>query len=75
LIWQFAVGSGANYPAPIFPPTDGRPHEWEILIRLAGLCLGQPMNEVDVAAIDDGFFDVLADVNGLDGPTLRDGYN
>ena len=75
LIWQFAVGSGANYSAPIFPPTDGRPHEWEILIRLAGLCLGQPMSEVDVAAIDDGFFDVLADVHGLDGPTLRDGYN
>jgi anaerobic selenocysteine-containing dehydrogenase len=75
LIWQFAVGSGANYSAPIFPPTDGRPHEWEILIRLAGLCLGQPMNEVDVAAIDDGFFDVLADVHGLDGPTLREGYN
>ncbi len=42
LIWQFAVGSGANYSAPIFPPTDGRPEEWEILIRLAGLCLGQP---------------------------------
>jgi anaerobic selenocysteine-containing dehydrogenase len=75
LIWQFAVGSGANYSAPIFPPTDGRPHEWEILIRLAGLCLGQPMCEVDVAAIDDGFFDVLADSQGLDGPTLREGYD
>ncbi|MCU1466685.1 MAG: molybdopterin dinucleotide-binding protein [Actinomycetia bacterium] len=75
LIWQFAVGSGAKYSAPIFPPTDGRPHEWEILIRLAGLCLGQPMREVDVAAIDDGFFDVLADVHGLDGPTLRAGYD
>jgi anaerobic selenocysteine-containing dehydrogenase len=75
LIWQFAVGSGANYSAPIFPPTDGRPHEWEILIRLAGLCLGQPAAEVDVAAIDDGFFDVLAEVHGLDGPTLREGYD
>jgi anaerobic selenocysteine-containing dehydrogenase len=75
LIWQFAVGSGANYSAPIFPPTDGRPHEWEILIRLAGLCLGQPMGEVDVAAIDDGFFDVLAESQGLDGPTLREGYD
>ena len=45
-------------------PTDGRPHEWEILIRLAGACLGQPAGEVDVAAIDDGFFDVLADDPG-----------
>jgi anaerobic selenocysteine-containing dehydrogenase len=75
LIWQFAVSSGAKYSAPVFPPTDGRPHEWEILIRLAGLCLGQPMSEVDVGAIDDGFFDVLADVHGLDGPALREGYD
>ena len=75
LIWQFAVGSGANYSAPIFPPTDGRPEEWEILIRLAGLCTGQPANEVDVAAIDDGFFDVLASVHGLDGAALREGYD
>jgi anaerobic selenocysteine-containing dehydrogenase len=75
LIWQFAVGSGAKYSAPVFPPPDGRPHEWEVLVRLAGLCLGQPAGEVDVAAIDDGFFDVLASVHGLDGPALREGYD
>ena len=75
LLWQFAVGSGANYSAPIFPPADGRPHEWEILIRLAGACTGQPANEVDVAAIDDGFFDVMASAQGLDGPSLRAGYD
>jgi anaerobic selenocysteine-containing dehydrogenase len=75
LIWQFAVGSGAKYSAPVFPPPDGRPHEWELLVRLAGVCLGQPMGEVDVAAIDDGFFDVLASVHGLDGPTIREGYD
>ena len=75
LIWQFAVGSGAKYSAPVFPPPDGRPHEWEILIRLAGLCLGQPAAEVDVAAIDDGFFDVLASVHGLDGPAVRAAYD
>ena len=75
LIWQFAVGSGAKYSAPIFPPTDGRPHEWEILIRLAGLCAGEPANQVDVAAIDDGFFDVLASVHGLDGAMIRERYD
>jgi len=75
LIWQFAVGSGAKYSAPVFPPTDGRPEEWEILIRLAGLCTGQPANEVDVALFDDGFFDVMASVHGLDGATLRKGYD
>ena len=71
LIWNFAVGSGANYSPPIFPP-DRRPARR----------VGDPdpprrpvprenRGEVDVAAIDDGFFDVLADTQGLDGPTLR----
>jgi anaerobic selenocysteine-containing dehydrogenase len=75
LLWQFAVGSAAKYSAPIFPPTDGRPEEWEILVRLAGLCLGQPMADVDVTAIDDGFFDVLCALHDLDGPTIRAGYD
>jgi anaerobic selenocysteine-containing dehydrogenase len=75
LILGFAVGSVANYSAPIFPPTDGRPGEWEILIRLAAACLGQPANEVDVAAVDDGFFDVLASTQGFDGAQLRAHYD
>ena len=28
-----------------------------------------------MAAIDDGFFDVLASVHGLDGPALRERYD
>jgi anaerobic selenocysteine-containing dehydrogenase len=75
LIWKFAVGSAAKYSPPLFPPTDGRPEEWEILIRLAGACLGQRADEVDVAAIDDGFFDVLAATKGFDGAALRSGYS
>jgi anaerobic selenocysteine-containing dehydrogenase len=71
LLWQFAVGSAASYSPAIFPPAADRPREWEILIRLAGLCTGQPAREVDVAAIDDGFFDVLASVHGLDGAARR----
>ncbi|UDY36504.1 molybdopterin oxidoreductase family protein [Dermatobacter hominis] len=74
LIWNFAVGSGAKFSEAIFPPADGRPEEWEILIRLAGACLGQPAEEVDVTAIDDGFFDVMASVHGLDGAEIRAGY-
>jgi anaerobic selenocysteine-containing dehydrogenase len=74
LLWGFAVGSAARYSPPIFPPADGRPHEWEILIRLAGACLGQPAEDVDVGVVDDGFFDVLASVHGLDGATLRERY-
>ncbi len=41
-------------------PDPDAPEEWEILIRLTGLCTGMPAEDVDVAAIDDGFFDYLA---------------
>ncbi|WP_344833771.1 molybdopterin-dependent oxidoreductase [Actinocorallia longicatena] len=75
LIWMFAVGSAAKYSEPVFPVDPDRPREWEIMIRLAGACLGMPMAEVDVAGIDDGFFDVLAMTRGLDGPSLRERYD
>jgi anaerobic selenocysteine-containing dehydrogenase len=74
LILGFAVGSVANYSPPIFPRTD-RPQEWEILIRLAAACLGESANDVDVSIIDDGFFDVLASVQGFDGTVLREQYD
>ncbi|WP_081288516.1 molybdopterin-dependent oxidoreductase [Mycobacterium asiaticum] len=74
LVLQFAIGSFANYSAPVFDPGD-RPHEWEILIRLTGLCTGTPAEEVDVVAIDDGFFDYLAFTRGLDGATIRRHYD
>lgn len=73
LILLFAIHSIANYSAPVFDPGD-RPHEWEILIRLTGLCTGTPAEDVDVAAIDDGFFDYLAFTQGLDGAEIRKLY-
>lgn len=73
LVLQFAIRSFANYSAPVFDPGE-RPHEWEILIRLTGLCTGTPAEDVDVAAIDDGFFDYLAFTQGLDGATIRRHY-
>ncbi len=73
LILQFAIRSIANYSAPVFDPGD-RPQEWEILIRLTGLCTGTPAEDVDVGAIDDGFFDYLAFTRGLDGATIRQRY-
>lgn len=73
LILLFAIHSIANYSAPVFDPGD-RPHEWEILIRLTGLCTGTPAEDVDVAAIDDGFFDYLAVTQGLDGAEIRKLY-
>ncbi|OBI80398.1 molybdopterin dinucleotide-binding protein [Mycobacterium asiaticum] len=74
LVLQFAIRSFANYSAPVFDPGD-RPHEWEILIRLTGLCTGTPAEEVDVAAIDDGFFDYLAFTRGFDGASIRRRYD
>ncbi len=74
LILLFAIRSIANYSAPVFDPGD-RPHEWEILIRLTGLCTGTPAEDVDVGAIDDGFFDYLAFTQGLDGAEIRKLYD
>ena len=76
LILNFAINSIANYSPPVFSPEDrDRPEEWEILIRLTGLCTGTPAEDVDVAAIDDGFFDYMAFTQGLDGATIREHYD
>jgi anaerobic selenocysteine-containing dehydrogenase len=76
LILQFAINSVANYSAPVFAKDDpDRPEEWEILIRLTGLCTGTPAEDVDVAAIDDGFFDYMAFTQGLDGAAIRQYYD
>ncbi len=76
LILNFAINSIANYSPPVFEPEDPhRPQEWEILIRLTGLCTGMPAEDVDVAAIDDGFFDYMAFTQGLDGAEIRKLYD
>ncbi len=76
LILNFAINSIANYSPPVFEPDDvDRPQEWEILIRLTGLCTGTPAEDVDVAAIDDGFFDYMAFTQGLDGAQIRTHYD
>ena len=66
LLWHFSVRSAGKWSEAILPPTDGRPGEWEILVRLAGIIAGQQPAEVDVAAMDDGFFSYLVSLNGLD---------
>ena len=76
LILNFAINSIANYSAPVFArPDPDAPEEWEILIRLTGLCTGMPAEDVDVAAIDDGFFDYMANTLGLDGAEIRKLYD
>jgi anaerobic selenocysteine-containing dehydrogenase len=76
LILNFAINSIANYSAPVFArPDPDAPEEWEILIRLTGLCTGMAAEDVDVAAIDDGFFDYMAFTKGLDGAEIRKLYD
>jgi anaerobic selenocysteine-containing dehydrogenase len=76
LILHFAINSIANYSAPVFTrPDPDAPEEWEILIRLTGLCTGTPAEDVDVAAIDDGFFDYMAYTLGRDGAEIRKLYD
>ncbi|CAN3129400.1 molybdopterin-dependent oxidoreductase [Mycobacterium sp. smrl_JER01] len=76
LILNFAVNSIANYSPPVFTRADpGAPEEWEILIRLTGLCTGTPAEDVDVTALDDGFFDYLCFTQGLDGAEIRALYD
>ncbi len=73
LIAMWAVRSAGNYSPAIFPPTD-RPAEWEILATLGGLSAGMSLAEIDVAAMDDGFFSALCMAKGVDPSTVLDRY-
>jgi len=66
LITMWAVRSAGNYSPPVFPPEPGRPAEWEILLRLGALIAGMKHDEIDVAAIDDGYFSALCMAKGVD---------
>jgi anaerobic selenocysteine-containing dehydrogenase len=65
LISMWALRSAGNFSPAIFPTPD-RPQEWEILATLGGLCAGMPLAEIDVAAMDDGFFSALCMAKGVD---------
>jgi anaerobic selenocysteine-containing dehydrogenase len=66
LLWSLAVRSASKWSDPVFEPEAGRPHEWEILCSLAGICAGARAADVDVAAIDDAFFSKLCEFKGVD---------
>jgi anaerobic selenocysteine-containing dehydrogenase len=57
LLSVWAVRSAGNLSPAIFEPPANRPREWEILARLGGMLAG--MKNIDVAALDDGFFSAL----------------
>jgi anaerobic selenocysteine-containing dehydrogenase len=62
-MWQ--VRSAQRFSEPVFDPGD-RPHEWEILTRLAAMCAGVRDADLDVDALDDGYFSALAEAKGVD---------
>ncbi|MGZ4677924.1 MAG: molybdopterin-dependent oxidoreductase [Acidimicrobiia bacterium] len=69
-MWQ--VRSAARFSEPVFDPGD-RPHEWEILTRVGAMCAGIRDADVDVDALDDGFFAALADAKGVDPAVAAEG--
>jgi anaerobic selenocysteine-containing dehydrogenase len=74
LIPMWAMGTTGNYSPPIFPRNE-RPHEWEILTRLGAYIAGISDKEVDVAAIDDGFFAALCALKGVDAAEASSRYD
>ena len=74
LLATWAVSSAGNYSAPVFP-RDDRPHEWEILTRLGAYCAGMRGADIDIGAIDDGFFAALCAAKGVDAASVSAEYD
>jgi anaerobic selenocysteine-containing dehydrogenase len=66
LLWSWAARSAGKWSDPVFPLDADRPDEWEVLIRLGQMLSGKRNDEIDVAAVDDGFFSMLCMAKGLD---------
>jgi len=66
MIWGWAVRSAVKWSDTVVPPADGRPEEWEALVVLAGILAGMGPADIDVDAIDDGYFVALAEMKGAD---------
>jgi anaerobic selenocysteine-containing dehydrogenase len=49
---QLAYRNAARVSAPVLPPDDDRPEEWEILLRLAAISAGKGA-DADLAQLDD----------------------
>ncbi len=72
LITMWAARSAGNFSPAIFTPPRDRPAEWEILTRLGALVAGMRNADIDVAALDDGYFAALCEAKGID-PTVAMG--
>jgi anaerobic selenocysteine-containing dehydrogenase len=75
LITMWAARSFGNFSPAVFPPPADRPAEWEILTRLAGLLAGMSNADIDVGAIDDGYFAALCEAKGVDASEVMANYD
>ncbi|TFH22773.1 MAG: molybdopterin dinucleotide-binding protein, partial [Myxococcales bacterium] len=60
LIWNWALRNAGNYSPAIFPNED-RPQEWEVLLLLAGFCMGHGPGDLRAGDLDDLFFHGLVE--------------
>jgi anaerobic selenocysteine-containing dehydrogenase len=74
MIWLWSVRSAGKYSPAVLPPPPDRPREWEILTRLAAVCMGMTGDLIDVAAIDDGYFAALAAMQGIDAASIASSH-
>ncbi len=51
-LWQLAIRNYAKFSPPLFPPPADRPTDWETILRLVGIVMGQGP-AADTAALDD----------------------
>jgi anaerobic selenocysteine-containing dehydrogenase len=51
-LWQLAVRNYARWSPPVFAPPSDRPTDWQVVLRLAGIVLGQGP-AADTAALDE----------------------
>jgi anaerobic selenocysteine-containing dehydrogenase len=75
LITMWAARSAGNFSPAIFPPEPDRPREWQILARLAGLVAGMTNADVDVDALDDGYFAAMCEAQGVDATSVMAHYD
>jgi anaerobic selenocysteine-containing dehydrogenase len=74
ILWSWAARSAGKWSDAVFELGE-RPDEWEVLIRVGQILKGRHNDEIDVAAVDDGFFRVLCKVKGLDPETILPLYD
>jgi anaerobic selenocysteine-containing dehydrogenase len=75
LITMWAARSAGNFSPAIFPPAPDRPREWQILARLAGLVAGMTNADIDVDALDDGYFAAMCAAQGVDAASVMAHYD